>query len=237
MRNLFGFIYSFVLNIMSLHVQYEPELRILQFVVSHHVKRLCTLKSPDEGDGAVAMDQVGVRLFAAAAFPLLHHIIIPLIITLQRNTCPSHTVHSVHSSSSPEANMRQNAPLSLTARKYSLQSAVHVVSKTKVMRDSSVLSLSLTSDCGSLWTHMTFHHTALPATYCVWSFMCDPLYRNIWLHLYPGTLSMSIRKSVSWSPGVVYTYSPATSHAVCMLEIRQNSNTHHCCQTNNAHST
>lgn len=155
--------------------------------MSHHVKHLCTLKRPDEGDGAVAMDQVGVRLFAVAAFPLLHHIIIPLIKTLQRNTRSSHTVHSVHSSS-PE-----NAPSLLTARKYSLQSAVHVVSKTKVMRDSSVLSLSLTSDCGSLWTHMTFHYTALPATYCVWSFMWDPLYRNIWLHLYPGTLSMSIR--------------------------------------------
>lgn len=59
--------------------------------MSHHVKFLCSLKCPGEADGAVALDQVGVRLFAVAAFPLLHHIITPLIITLQRNTLTSYT--------------------------------------------------------------------------------------------------------------------------------------------------
>lgn len=39
----------------------------------------------------------------------------------------------------------------LTARKKNLQSAEQTVSKTKVMRDSSLLSLSVVMDWGSLW--------------------------------------------------------------------------------------
>lgn len=57
--------------------------------VSHQVKFLCSLKCPGEGDGAVALNQVGVRLFPVAAVPLLHYIVIPLIVTLWKDTLTS----------------------------------------------------------------------------------------------------------------------------------------------------
>lgn len=58
--------------------------------MSHHTKLLCSLKRPCKARGAVALDQVRVRLFAGTARPVLHHIIIPLIITLQRHTLLSY---------------------------------------------------------------------------------------------------------------------------------------------------
>lgn len=78
------FCYCFGPNIMILHLQDEPKQRTQQLIMSHHVKCLRTLKCPDKAHGAVAMDQVGVRLFPVAATPMLHHIIIPLIITLRK---------------------------------------------------------------------------------------------------------------------------------------------------------
>lgn len=59
-------------------------------IVSHRANFLCPLKCPGEAGGAVTLDQVGVRLFPVAACPLLHHVIIPLIVTLQRNILTSY---------------------------------------------------------------------------------------------------------------------------------------------------
>lgn len=65
--------------------------------MSHRANFLCPLKCPGEAGGAVPLDQVGVRLFPVAACPLLHHVIIPLIVTLQRNTLTSYIYVCVYS--------------------------------------------------------------------------------------------------------------------------------------------
>lgn len=50
---------------------------------AHWAEFLRPLKRPGEAVGVVALDQVGVRLFAVVARPQLHHIVIPLVGALR----------------------------------------------------------------------------------------------------------------------------------------------------------
>lgn len=53
--------------------------------VSHLTVFSCALKRPREAVGGIPLDQEGVRLFGLTAPPPLHHIIQPLVVTLQTN--------------------------------------------------------------------------------------------------------------------------------------------------------
>lgn len=114
--------------------------------VSHLTVFSCALKRPREAVGGIPLDQEGVRLFGLTAPPPLHHIIQPLVVTLQTNTPPAWAFITVPSF----LFLTVTLPQILTARKEKVQLAEHMVSKTKVMRDSSLFSLALDTDWGSL---------------------------------------------------------------------------------------
>lgn len=114
--------------------------------VSHLTIFSCALKRPREAVGGILLDQEGVRLFGLTALPPLYHIIQPLVVTLRANTPLAWAFITVPSF----LFLTVTLPQILTAKNEKVQLAEHVVSKTKVMRDSSLFSLALDADWGSL---------------------------------------------------------------------------------------
>lgn len=132
-------------------------------VSAHRVEFLRALKRPGEAVGVIALNQVGVRLFAVAARPQFHHVIIPLVEALRgRKMHHLHTrllgfIFKMCTHQKKSAGVFFLFSVRLTARKKNLQRAEHTVSKTKVMRDNSPLTLFFATDRGSLWKQMPFH--------------------------------------------------------------------------------
>lgn len=111
-------------------------------IASHLAVSSRALKRPGEAVSDVLLDQIGVRLLVLTAPPIRHHLIQPLVVALQTHTL----LPSVSGVVPSLPFLTFTLPHVLTAKKEKVQLAEQMVSKTKVMRDSSLFSPALDTD-------------------------------------------------------------------------------------------
>lgn len=100
----------------------------------------------------------------------------------------------------PRAPRRAPPPPPLTTMKYSSQLTLQTVSKTKVIRATSLLSPSSSAGCGGLGTRGRWGHGDGGDTARGWRWHPGDVGGA---HLKPGTSSVRIMKSLSEAPAAV----------------------------------
>lgn len=165
----------------------------LLVISPHCVKVLGALEGPGEAGGAVALDQVGVRLFVGAALPLLHHITAPAGTTLQGNTDGSYPsassgVSFIHSFDNKHCDIvpHRQEEESAVCRAPGLEDEGDAGQLAAVAVFGDRLRKPVETSGFRLFQLENNRHSQ---THLV----CESRHRQRWPHLYPGTVSVSIR--------------------------------------------